>query len=93
MAPKDGTGRLPCLRDARRASRRFEVSFREKEEVMSKKRTIEVFSAGCAVCQDTIDLVNSIACPSCEVTVLEIKDPAVAQRARTLGIRTPLCRR
>jgi len=60
---------------------------------MSKKRTIEVFSAGCAVCQDTIDLVNSIACPSCEVTVLEIKDPAVAQRARTLGIRTPLCRR
>jgi glutaredoxin 3 len=38
---------------------------------MNAKRTIEVFSAGCPACEDTMALVNRVACPSCEVTVLE----------------------
>ncbi|MBI4532726.1 MAG: thioredoxin family protein [Candidatus Melainabacteria bacterium] len=50
-------------------------------------RTIEIFSAGCAVCEDTIRLVNSLACPSCEVTVLDMKQSSVAKRAGELGIR------
>ena len=53
---------------------------------MADKRQIEVFSAGCPVCQETVDLVNRIACPSCEVSVLDMQDPTVAARARTLGI-------
>ena len=53
---------------------------------MTTKRQIEVFSAGCSVCQETVDLVNQIACPSCEITVLDMRDQAVAQRARTLGV-------
>lgn len=55
---------------------------------MSVKRKIEVFSAGCPACQGTIDLVNSVACPSCEVTVLDMTDVNVAARARSLGIRS-----
>jgi len=55
---------------------------------MSAKRMIEVFSAGCSACQDTIDLVNKVACPSCEVTVLDMHDAQVASRARSLGIRS-----
>lgn len=55
---------------------------------MSTKRQIEVFSAGCPACQETIDLVNQIACSSCEVTVLDMKDQAVAGRAKQLGIRS-----
>lgn len=55
---------------------------------MTTKRTIEVFSAGCAACDDTIQLVNSIACPSCEVTVLDMRDPQVAARAKQLGVRS-----
>lgn len=55
---------------------------------MATKRQIEVFSAGCPVCQETVDLVNQIACPSCEVTILDMKDQAVAARARTLGIES-----
>jgi glutaredoxin 3 len=51
------------------------------------KRIIEVFSAGCAACEETINLVNSIACPSCEVSVLDMNDPTVASRAKQLGIR------
>ena len=55
---------------------------------MATKRTIEVFSAGCPACEDTIQLVNSVACPSCEVTVLDMRAPGVASRARSLGIRS-----
>jgi len=50
------------------------------------KRTVEVFSAGCAACQETIDLVNQIACPSCDVSVHDMREAAVAKRARDLGI-------
>ena len=49
---------------------------------------IEIFSAGCVVCDATTDLVNHIACPSCEITVLDMKQAAVAKRASELGIRS-----
>ncbi len=55
---------------------------------MSTKRTIEIFSAGCSVCEETIALVKRVACPSCEVSVLDMKDPAVASRTKSLGIRS-----
>ena len=55
---------------------------------MTDKRIIEVFSAGCPVCDDTVKLVNNLACPSCEVNVLDMKTPEVAERAKTLGIRS-----
>ena len=55
---------------------------------MTAKRKIEVFSAGCPVCQETERKVRDLACPSCEVTVLDMKDAAVAGRAVKLGIRT-----
>ncbi|HXE89716.1 MAG TPA: thioredoxin family protein [Terriglobales bacterium] len=55
---------------------------------MAAKRKIEIFSAGCAVCEETIQLVNRVACPSCEVSVLDMRDKAVAARARSLGVRS-----
>jgi len=55
---------------------------------MTDKRTIEIFSAGCAICEDTINLVNEIACPSCEISVLDMHDRSVAQRAQKLGVRS-----
>lgn len=60
---------------------------REKENVMAK-RQVEVFSAGCGACQETIDLINQIACPSCEITVHDMHDAGVAKRAKALGIRS-----
>lgn len=50
------------------------------------KRKIEVFSAGCPACRETIELVNRIACPSCEVDVHDMNDPAVAARAKAYGV-------
>ena len=55
---------------------------------MTAKRKIEVFSAGCPACESTIRLVQRIACTSCEVSVLDMSKPAVASRARSLGIRS-----
>jgi glutaredoxin len=55
---------------------------------MAAKRKIEVFSAGCPACEETVQLVNRIACPSCEVSVLDMKDADVARRARSLGVRS-----
>ncbi len=55
---------------------------------MKTKRQIEVFGAGCPACEETIELVKSAACPSCEVTVLDMNDPSMASRAKSLGIRS-----
>lgn len=53
---------------------------------MPEKRIIEIFSAGCPACCEAIEKVRSISCPSCEITVRDMNDPAVAARARELGI-------
>ena len=37
---------------------------------MKDKRKVEVFSAGCPVCQNAVELVQNLAGPSCDVTVL-----------------------
>jgi glutaredoxin 3 len=55
---------------------------------MSVRRKVEVFSAGCPACKETIELVNRMACPSCEITVLDMQDTRIANRAKELGIRT-----
>jgi glutaredoxin len=55
---------------------------------MAGKRRVEVFGAGCAVCDETVAMVRRIACSSCEVEVLDMRDPAVAARAKSLGVRT-----
>ncbi|MGO9570470.1 MAG: thioredoxin family protein [Desulfomonilaceae bacterium] len=52
------------------------------------KRKIEVFSAGCPVCKEAVDMVNRLKCDSCEVSVLDMNDPGVTDRAKTLGIRS-----
>jgi len=54
---------------------------------MTITRKVEVFSAGCGLCDDAVSLVQSIACPSCDVEVLDMQEPAVASRAKSLGIQ------
>lgn len=55
---------------------------------MTQKRQVEIFSAGCPFCRDTIDLINRMACPSCEISILDVNDDEVAARAAKLGIRS-----
>ena len=55
---------------------------------MTVLRTVEVFSAGCPVCRETLDLINELACPACEVIVHDLNSEAGATRAKALGIRS-----
>ncbi len=55
---------------------------------MITKRKIEVFSAGCHVCEQAVELVKRIACDSCNVTVLDLRDAEVASQAKKLGIKS-----
>ena len=55
---------------------------------MTEKRKIEIFSAGCAVCTEIIEMVRRAAGPSDELAVHDMKDINVAQRAKSLGIRS-----
>ncbi len=52
------------------------------------KRKVEIFSAGCPVCQDTINLVNELACPSCEIIIHDTHDADVQSRINELGIKS-----
>ena len=53
---------------------------------MPNTRKVEIYSAGCSACQETIDLVNQIACPSCDVSILDMNNNDISQRAKALGI-------
>ena len=55
---------------------------------MSKTRKIEVFTAGCPVCEEAVAKVREMACPSCEVKVLSMHTPNVVSLARELGVRS-----
>jgi hypothetical protein len=55
---------------------------------MASRRRVEIFSAGCPVCTETIELVRRLACDACEVVVLDMADGVVATRARQAGVRS-----
>lgn len=51
------------------------------------KRKVEVFTAGCPLCDEAVALVKRIACPSCEVVVHDLRAGGEAEgRARSLGV-------
>lgn len=55
---------------------------------MKQKRKIEIFSAGCSPCVETIETVNEIACSSCEIEILDIDETEVSAKAKEYGIRS-----
>lgn len=60
------------------------------DNMSTTKRRIEVFTAGCPVCDESVRLVRSIACGSCEVSVYSLKkpgDPGI-EKAKAYGIKS-----
>ena len=55
---------------------------------MNTKRKVEVFSAGCPVCDGAVEMAKRIACQDCEVNVLDMNDFEVAKRAKSIGIKS-----
>ncbi len=54
----------------------------------ANKRKVEVFSAGCGVCDETVVLVRSLACGSCDVVVHDMHLPEVAATAKRYGVHS-----
>jgi hypothetical protein len=51
------------------------------------KRQVEVFTAGCPVCEPVVELVQEMACSDCEVTIHDLRQ-AGAEKAAEYGITT-----
>jgi hypothetical protein len=49
---------------------------------MAQKHTIEIFSAGCATCKETINMVRKIAGPDHEVQIHDMHQEGIASRAK-----------
>ena len=55
---------------------------------MKTIRIIELFTAGCAVCEDTVRQVKALVCPSCDLRILDTHaDPNAAEKAIQYGIK------
>lgn len=54
----------------------------------NRKRKIEIFSAGCATCKETIDMVKQVASAEHEVHVHDMHRQEVAARAKQQGVRS-----
>lgn len=48
----------------------------------SAKRTIEVFTAGCPVCEETVKLVKSLICPSCDLRIYDLQEGCATNECR-----------
>ena len=55
---------------------------------MTIKQKIEVFSSGCPICKEAADLINRLACEECEISVLDMHKPEVANIAKELGVQS-----
>lgn len=55
---------------------------------MSQKRKIEIFSAGCATCKETIEMVKKVAGTDHEVEIHDMHQHDVAIRAKQHGVRS-----
>ena len=55
---------------------------------MATKKRIEVFSAGCSTCKETIEVVKKLAGSSHEVVVHDMHKPEITSKAKQYGIRS-----
>ncbi len=57
----------------------------------SNKRKIELFTAGCAVCEPVVEMVKSMACNSCEVVIYDLTNKSetevLQEKIKTYGIK------
>ncbi len=57
---------------------------------MATKRRVEIFVAGCPLCDAAVQLVRRLACPSCEVTVYDLREGCASdecrEKARQYGV-------
>jgi len=55
---------------------------------MADPRTVEVFTADCPLCRDVVDRVREMACSSCDVQVVSLREDEGVHRAEALGVQS-----
>lgn len=54
------------------------------------KRLVELFTAGCPICADAVALVESLACPGCDLRVYDLREGCATNegldKARRYGV-------
>lgn len=63
------------------------ISELNNEEVNGMGQTVEVFTAGCPLCDEAVQLVKSVACPSCDVKVYDLREGCATDECRDLAQR------
>lgn len=57
---------------------------------MADKRSIEVFTAGCFLCEEALATVRELACPSCEIEVYDLTQGCATgeckEKAKNYGV-------
>lgn len=46
------------------------------------KRRVEVFTAGCPVCEGAVRLVRAVTCPSCDVQTYDLREGCATNECR-----------
>lgn len=52
-----------------------------------KRRKVEVFIAGCPLCDETVKLVKELSCQSCDVTVYNLREKEL-DKAKEYGVNS-----
>jgi len=55
---------------------------------MNPKHKIEIFSAGCATCKETIEMVRKIAGADHEIQIHDMHQHEIASRVKQHGVRS-----
>ncbi len=46
------------------------------------KRLVEVFTAGCPLCDETVKLVRELACQNCDIQIYDLREGCVTNECR-----------
>ena len=57
-----------------------------------KKRNVEIFVAGCQLCDEAVKLVEGLACDSCEVIVHDLREGCATNECREKAKRYGITR-
>ena len=69
-------------------SKNAAVEITEEKKTTKSKKKVEIFIAGCPLCERTIQLVMRLVDSSHQVVISDMRRPDVASRAEQYGIRT-----
>lgn len=52
-----------------------------------ERRTVEVFTAGCPVCDEALEVVRGAVCESCDLQILDMRTKPAQAKARQYGVK------